>query len=62
MNVIGDLLSCAMGYNFARFFGTVLDFKVFPLVVYLIIESSLLVAIRDNMGLIILQLFKPSDR
>ena len=65
LNVFGDLLSCAAGFVFAEAIAgaaSPVD-PVFyaPLVVFAMIEIYLLVAIRDGMGLIFLQLLSPVE-
>ena len=58
INVIGDLMSCALGYNIARFF-VVHGYPFIPLVLYFINEFGLAWTIRDNLWLIITQLIHP---
>ena len=59
INVIGDLASCALGYNTARYLNVVHDSKILPLAIFLIIEFFLAVFIRDNMVLMMIQILYP---
>jgi hypothetical protein len=53
-------ISSATGYNFAKFFSLHGRADI-PLWVYFFSELSLAVSIRDNLTLILLQLFAPVD-
>merc|ERR1712020_38803 len=61
INVVGDLLSCSLGYNFARY-SSVSGYPNFPLAIFFFTELLLTIIIRDNMFLMILQLIAPVDR
>lgn len=64
INVVGDLLSCSLGYNFAKAVATKtsVGFYYFPLFLFGLLELALAFAIRDNMTLIVLQLLLPNQR
>ena len=61
INVFGDLLACALGYNMARYFNVVLDMSLFPLLFFFLMEAGSAMTIRDNMALITAQLVYPAD-
>jgi hypothetical protein len=56
--VFGDVLSSGLGYSFAKFF-SIRGFPELPLFVYFLNELSLGLKIRDNLTLIMVQLFFP---
>ncbi len=58
INVVGDLISCALGYNVARYLA-VQGYPWLPVLIYIILEFSLATTIRDNLFLIITQLLRP---
>ena len=60
INVIGDLISCTLGYSVAKYF-TLSGFPKIPLVIYFLTEFILSQTIRDNLMLIVVQLFYPID-
>ena len=59
INVIGDLVSCALGYNTARYLSVELGSTLLPAIIFLLIESILAIFIRDNMALMAVQIFVP---
>ena len=59
INVIGDLVSCALGYNTARYFNVVYGSSILPLIIFFGMEVYLAMTIRDNMGLMTMQLLFP---
>ena len=59
INVIGDLVSCALGYNTARYLSVELGSPLLPAIIFLLIESILAIFIRDNMALMAVQIFVP---
>ena len=59
MNVIGDLVSCALGYNTARYINVIHGSAIVPLMIFFLTEVLLSIFIRDNMGLIMIQIFTP---
>ena len=61
VNVFGDLLSAAIGYNFARFSNVVLEWPELPLTVFFFSEFVSAISIRDNMALIISQFIYPLE-
>ena len=61
INVFGDMVSCALGYNFAKFLSR-RGFPHLPLVVFFLNELGLGLDIRDNFLLIVNQLLFPSDK
>ena len=58
INVIGDLVSCTLGYNLAKFF-TLNGYPKIPLMIYFLSEFTLAMTIRDNLMLIMSQLVYP---
>lgn len=58
INVFGDLLSCAVGYKFARSVSEQFS-PVIPLIFFSVLEIFMLVVFRDNMLLMFIQLFSP---
>ena len=59
INVMGDLVSCAVGYNTARYISIELGSPIIPLIIFLLIEFILAIFIRDNMALMAVQIFVP---
>ena len=59
INVIGDLISCALGYNTARYLSIELGSTILPSIIFLLIEFILAIVIRDNMALMAVQIFIP---
>ena len=59
INVIGDLVSCALGYNTARYLSVELGSPLLPAMIFLLIETILAIFIRDNMALMAVQIFVP---
>ena len=59
INVMGDLVSCALGYNTARYLSIELGSTILPSIIFLLIEFILAIAIRDNMALMAVQIFIP---
>ena len=61
VNVFGDMVSCALGYNFAKFLSRRGSFHL-PLIVFFLNELGLGLDIRDNFVLIIMQLLFPNEK
>ena len=59
INVMGDLVSCALGYNTARYLSIELGSTILPSIIFLLIEFILAIVIRDNMTLMAVQIFIP---
>ena len=60
INVLGDLISCSVGYNFARYL-SLSGYSTIPLIVYVLSEFLMALIIRDNFFLMGLQLMYPLD-
>ena len=61
INVAGDLISCALGYNTARYFA-LQGLPQVPILIYFFSEFTLANTIRDNMALMFIQIVIPSER
>ena len=63
INVLGDLISCAVGFTFAdRITRLGPQYQAVPLAVFGMLELGLAAEIRDNMILIITQLVANNQR
>ena len=61
INVIGDLVSCSLGYNLAKYLSSA-GYDYTPLGIFLFNELFLALVIRDNLFLIMLQLASPNEK